>query len=65
MVIPACTAVTAGRPGAVRDGVFGGQALHLDEGIAAGQVQTALLVDLGDLDQHLVTHVDHVLHLLA
>lgn len=52
-VIPACTAVTAGRPGAVRDGVFGGQALHLDEGIAAGQVQTALLVDLGDLDQHL------------
>ena len=34
MVIPACTAVTAGRPGAVRDGVFGGQALHLDEGVS-------------------------------
>ena len=65
---PAVT-VAAGRTGTagrlLRKIVLGDKTLDLDEGVAAGEVQAALIVDLADLDDDLVAHVHNVLHLLG
>ena len=62
--VPAEAALTARGTGGIGYRVLRRQALHLDQRIPAGEIQPALLVDLGDLDQDLVAHSHHVFHLI-